>query len=131
MTKTNWRSAATMAAAIALLTLTGSVNAQHDRRDHVSVAGRWMVSIAGPHSMAMRMTLEQDKTMVKGTFEDPHGGELQLTGTFVGRKLVLAVTSGSEMELAGELKDDGTLAGSLSGARGDFEWTAKRTAGND
>ncbi len=129
MTYARWGRVAAMAAAVTLLAIAVPVHAQQDKRDHASVAGRWTVSLSGPHKTALQMALEQDKTTVKGSIDNPHGGVFQLTGTFVDRKLALA-TSTSDLELTAELKDDGTLAGMLSGARGDFEWTAKRAAGS-
>lgn len=121
---------AVVTCALGLWAMSATSRAQHaSPHDATTVAGQWRVDLAGHHNVSMRMTLEQDKTTIKGTLQDPHGGEMQLTGTFAGHKLALATTSGTEMELAGELREDGTLAGSLSGARGDFEWTATRVKG--
>lgn len=130
MTNTRWQHVAAMTMVVAVLAIAGPAHAQHEGRDHASVAGRWTVSVTGPHGVALRMALQQDKTTVKGTLEDPHGGEFQLAGTFVDRKLTLKGTSGADIELVGEVKADGTMAGTLSGSRGDFEWSAKRAAGS-
>ncbi len=110
---------------------TGSLDAQHDeRRDASSVAGRWTLSLVGPHALSMGLVLEQDGTKVTGTLANPHGGgDFPVAGTFADRKLTFSVTSGSDMEFAGALKNDGTLAGEMSSARGDLEWTAKRVSG--
>jgi hypothetical protein len=127
MTKKSCRIFAAIACAMGLWAMATTSYAQHaSPHDAITIAGQWRVDLAAHHNVSMRMTLEQDKTTIKGTLQDPHGGEMPLAGTFAGHKLALAVTSGTEMELAGELKADGTMAGSLSGARGDFEWTATR-----
>jgi hypothetical protein len=97
--------------------------------DRASIAGRWLISAQGPHALSLALTLDQEGTRLTGTLANPHGGaDFPVAGTFADRKLTLAVTSGADLELAGELKSDGTLAGTLSSARGDLEWTAKRAA---
>ncbi len=117
-------------AAIALLTMTALTAAQRERRDEVSIAGSWTLSASGgPHPITIRLVLEQDATNVTGTLENPHGGsDFQVTGKFVGRKLTLTGADGTDLELAGELKDDGTMAGMLSSTRGDLPWIAKRVS---
>lgn len=131
MTHTRWERVAAMVATIALLAVGGSVHAQHEQREQVSVAGRWTMSVSGPHTTTLRLTLEQEETKVKGALENPHGGsDFQAAGTLVGRRLTLTGTSGTDLELSGELKDDGTMAGTLSSARGDLQWVAKRVAGS-
>jgi hypothetical protein len=100
---------------------------QHEKHDSASVAGRWIVSLQGPHSVSMTLVLEQKDTKVSGTLSNPHGGGgFPVAGSFADGKLLMTVTSGSDMEFVGTLKNDGTMAGDVSTARGDMEWTAKR-----
>jgi hypothetical protein len=118
-------------AAIAALAVTGVAAVQREKQDHQSVAGQWILSAeGGPHPIKIRLGLEQDGTKVTGSVENPHGGsDFRVSGTLVARKLALAAVDGTDLELSGELKDDGTMAGVMSTARGDLEWVAKRAGG--
>src|SRR5262245_22235008 len=94
-----------------------------------SVTGTWTMNVQGsPHGdMTMGLALEQKGTKVTGTFASPHG-EMAVTGEFVEGTLSLA-TGGSDDEkitFSAKLKDDGTLAGSISSPMGDMKWTASR-----
>ena len=94
-----------------------------------TVTGSWTMTVPGsPHGdMTMGLTLEQKGTKITGTFASPHG-EMAVAGEFVDGNLSFA-TGGSDDEkitFSAKLKDDGTLAGSLSSPMGDMKWTASR-----
>ncbi|HEY2433239.1 MAG TPA: hypothetical protein VGI12_11250 [Vicinamibacterales bacterium] len=100
-----------------------------------TVDGAWTMTVSGsPHGdAAMGLTLKQDGTKVSGTFSSPHG-DMAIAGEFVNGELKLSTTSGTEDEkilFSARLRDDGTLAGSVSSPMGDMTWTARRAAGQD
>ncbi len=125
---------------IGVLTLTmsawpsESASAQADKKAAApNIAGRWTLTTSpdGPHGAAtMGLVLKQDGRKVTATLTPPHGGEIPLEGEFVDGTLKLSTRSqGGEAPhatLTGKLKDNGTLAGYLSGERGDMTWTAER-----
>ena len=97
--------------------------------DPADVSGRWTMSMEGHGApMTLALTLKQEGRTLTGTWATPHSTEVSLQGEIVKRSLTLATTPGQEIEvsLAATLKDDGTLAGTLSSARGDSKWTARR-----
>jgi hypothetical protein len=93
------------------------------------VAGTWAVSVEGPHGGAsMSLVLTQDAAKVAGTFVTGHGPDLALHGEFADGKLKLesAGSGDDKVIFNATLKDDGTLAGYVSGPMGDLKWTAAR-----
>jgi hypothetical protein len=100
-----------------------------ERRQSTSptVHGSWTITADTPHGrISMPLVLKQDGKNVTGTVGTPHG-DMPIEGEFADRSLKLATTVESDrITLTATLKDDDTLAGSLSGPRGDMEWTAER-----
>jgi hypothetical protein len=92
------------------------------------VAGNWSVAVDGPHgAAAMSLVLKQDGTKVTGTFISGHGPDLALEGEFVDGTLKIESAGGDDRVIFNaKLKDDGTLAGYVSGPMGDMKWTAER-----
>ena len=98
-----------------------------------SVSGAWTVTVEGtPHGDAtMELRLTQDGTKVTGTFISGHMPDMDVAGEFAGGELHIASTHGSEDQkvvFTAKLKEDGTLAGVVSGPMGDMKWTATRSA---
>lgn len=96
-----------------------------------SIAGNWIISLESPQgAMQVTMALQQEGTKVTGTLTSQMG-ETALEGTFEAGKLAFAIAfqggSGTtEIYFTAELKEDGTLAGVLSGPMGDMPWLAER-----
>ena len=110
-----------------------STSAQNTRSQAPSVAGRWLITTTadGPHGKtSMPLVLVQDGRKVTATLTPPHGDELTLAGELINRELKL--TTGEEKDrhhavtLQARLRDDGSLAGVVSGPMGDVTWTAVR-----
>lgn len=95
------------------------------------VSGTWTMSVVGgPHGPAtMQLVLKQDGTTVSGTFVSGHAADMEVKGEFVNGSLQVQ-TAGDDhkVTLDAKLKDDGTLAGTLSSPIGDMRWTATRVA---
>ena len=94
-----------------------------------TVRGTWSVAVEGPHGDAtMSLVLTQDAKKVTGTFVSGHGPDLALAGEFTDGTLKLesADSGDSKVIFNAKLKDDGTLAGYVSGPMGDMKWTAER-----
>jgi hypothetical protein len=93
------------------------------------VSGTWTITVKGsPHGdMSGTLTLQQDGTKVTGTMA-AHGGEHTVSGEFENGTLKLTIerTSEEETTLTGKFKEDGSLAGYVSGPMGDMQWTATR-----
>jgi hypothetical protein len=98
---------------------------------HAQVNGKWNVNVKGPAAhgdMAAMMDLRQDGKKVTGSFA-VHGTEHTLAGEFADGSLTLETTdtpADKSLQLNARLKDDGTLAGYLSGPMGDMQWSARR-----
>ena len=95
-----------------------------------TVGGTWQMAIAET-PMSMRMVLAQKGTRVTGTLYNPHSNPIALSGEFEnGRFRFFGSSKGGEWDYnlagIGELKDDGSLAGSLTSNVGDMKWTATR-----
>lgn len=105
--------------------------AQKPAETAVSVDGTWLMSLDGPQGpMQITMVLKQEDTKVTGSLTSQMG-ETALEGTFEAGKLAFGIifdAGGQMMEIyfAGDLKEDGTLAGALSGPMGDMPWVAER-----
>jgi hypothetical protein len=96
-----------------------------------SVAGTWSVAVVdSPHGpAAISLALQQDGTRVTGTFAiSGHAPDMALEGEFVDGVLKLETTGDGDHKVIfnAKLKDDGTLAGSVSGPMGEMQWTAER-----
>ena len=77
---------------------------------------------------AMSLVLKQDANKVTGTFISGHGPDLALEGEFADGTLRLESAGGGDTKVIfnGKLKDEGTLAGYVSGPMGDMKWTGER-----
>jgi hypothetical protein len=78
----------------------------------------------------MGLVLTQDGTKVSGTFASGHGPDLAVTGEFAegALKFETAGHGDSKILFSARLKDDGTLAGTISSKMGDMKWTASKAA---
>jgi hypothetical protein len=115
----------TLTSALAILALTVATGTSAP-----GVAGTWSVTVAdSPHGpAAMSLALKQDGTRVTGTFVSGHMPDMTLEGELVDGVLKLESTDDGDHKIIfnGKLKDDGTLAGSVSGPMGEMKWTAER-----
>jgi len=95
-----------------------------------TVTGTWTMNVqGGPHGDAtMGLTLKQDGTKVTGTFASGHSEEVAVKGEFVDGALKVETEGDADHKVifTAKLKDDGTLAGSISSPMGDMKWTATR-----
>lgn len=109
------------------------VGAQTPGKAAPSVAGTWNLTVKGPAAhgdMPATMQLRQEGKAVTGTFA-VHGTEHTLKGEFSEATLTLETTdtpADKGLTFTAKLKDDGSLAGYLSGPMGDMQWTATRAA---
>ena len=114
----------TLLAAAAVLALAAGARAAAP-----DVSGTWTVAVEGPHGAAsMSLVLKQDAAKVTGTFVSGHGPDLALTGEFAEGTLKLESADSGDAKVIfnAKLKEDGTLAGYVSGPMGDMKWTASR-----
>ena len=124
----------TLATLTAFLIATAVISsAQAPAKKSPGVAGTWNVAVKGPAAhgdMAATMLLRQDGKAVTGTFA-VHGTEHTLKGEFSAPTLTLESTdtpADKGLTFTATLKEDGSLAGYLSGPMGDMQWTAARAA---
>lgn len=117
---------------MALLAVSVGLAAQGSRKsDAGGVSGRWDLVITGPAAhgdMTATLELQQDDKRVNGTLTG-HGNTHKLAGELVDGALALETTdtpADHAHSLNAKLKDDGTLAGYLSGPMGDMQWTGRR-----
>jgi hypothetical protein len=95
------------------------------------VSGTWTMNVVGgPHGAAtMQLVLKQEGAKVSGTFASGHGADMEVKGQFANGSLEIETSGGDhKVTLDAKLKDDGTLAGTLSSTVGDMRWTASRVA---
>ena len=76
----------------------------------------------------MSLVLKQEAKKVTGTFVSGHGPDLALDGEFADGTLKLESANADHDKVIfnATLKEDGTLAGYVSGPMGDMRWTAER-----
>jgi|SRR5829696_10000104 len=113
-----------IAAAVTVLALTAGPRAAAP-----DLTGTWALAVDGPHgSGAMSLVLTQKGERVSGTFISGHGADLIVNGEFSGGTLKLESADDEHHKVLfnARLKDDGTLAGYVSGPMGDMKWTAAR-----
>ena len=99
-----------------------------------TIVGKWNVKVevegsGGHHFPSVVLELEQQGNKLIGNFLIPDHGDLPMEGEFGNGKLILRSTEDAFMKLdiTGELKPNGQLAGTLTGTMGDHSWTAERT----
>lgn len=93
-----------------------------------SLTGKWRMSIEmeqGRGTPLLELTEKDGK--LSGTYTGRYGASA-VDGTVDGKKVAFTVAmSTTSLAFRGELKDDGTLAGTASfGEMGDVTWTAAR-----
>lgn len=98
------------------------------RAAEVSLTGKWRMSIEmeqGRGTPLLELTEKDGK--LSGTYTGRYGASA-VDGTVDGKKVAFTVAmSTTSLAFRGELKDDGTLAGTASfGEMGDVTWTAAR-----
>lgn len=98
------------------------------RAAEVSLTGKWRMSIEmeqGRGTPLLELTEKDGK--LSGTYTGRYGASA-VDGTVDGKKVAFTVAmSTTSLAFRGELKDDGTLAGTASfGEMGEVTWTAAR-----
>jgi hypothetical protein len=117
----------------ALVMVMATASAQTPAKSAANVGGTWSVAVKGPAAhgdMQATMQLKQEGKAVTGTFS-VHGTEHTLKGQFADATLTLESTdtpADKGLTFTAKLKDDGSLAGYVSGPMGDMQWTATRAA---
>ena len=124
----------TLASLFTALVIASAISsAQTPAQPASGVGGAWNLMVKGPAAhgdMPATMQLKQDGKAVSGTFA-VHGTEHVLKGEFSDATLSLETTdtpADKSLTFTAKLKDDGSLAGYLSGPMGDMQWTGTRAA---
>jgi hypothetical protein len=124
-------------ALVAVLLSAGSLaaaplpQAQAAAVDTSKVDGKWTLDIITDQgSMSASLDLKSDGKKVTGTITSPQG-EAPLEGEFADGKLAFGISidtpeGAMQIGFAGAMKEDGTMAGTLSGPFGEAPWTAAR-----
>jgi hypothetical protein len=102
-----------------------------------TVAGKWRMSIVFDDSpRAAGLELEQHGGKVRGRLIASFaGGEVPIEGEFADGKLTFSGATtggphpGMQLDFSATLKNDDSLAGTMSWQVGDFAWTAERISG--
>jgi hypothetical protein len=99
------------------------------------ISGTWNMGLQGDHVIPTALVLKQDGTSITGTIAIPvrvgERVEVPLTGELKGAALKLSgqMETAKEpmtIEIAGELKDDGSMEGTLVTHGHNLTWTAER-----
>jgi hypothetical protein len=99
--------------------------------DTKSVDGKWALDIQTEQgAMSATLDLTSEGKKVTGTITSPQG-DAPLVGEFEDGKLAFGISietpeGAMAIGFAGAMKDDGTMAGTLSGPFGEAPWTAAR-----
>lgn len=99
--------------------------------DKSKVDGKWTLDISTDMgAMQASLDLKSDGKKVTGTITSPQG-DAPLEGEYEDGKLAFGIAidtpeGAMAIGFAGTMKDDGTLAGTLSGPFGEAPWTAVR-----
>lgn len=120
----------------ALLALSTSVvAAQEAGAAKAGVTGSWELSWETPRgAMTMKAEFKQEGETLAGRIETRGGWQDIKEGKVAGAdfSFVLEMTRGDQtfrQEFKGALKDDGTIAGTITTPRGEMPWTGKRVTG--
>ena len=107
--------------------------AQAPAKPAASVAGKWDMTVTGPDGAPMSgvATFKQEGKKLTGTLNGPTG-EVALEGEYAEGKIMFGISIPSDqgpmnIGFAGNLKDDGTLAGMASGPFGEIPWSAVKS----
>lgn len=99
------------------------------------ISGTWNMGLQGDHVIPTALVLKQDGTSLTGTIAVPvrvgERVEVPLAGEFNGVALKLSgkLETAKEpmaIEIAGELKEDGSMEGTLVTHGHNLTWTAER-----
>ena len=122
-----------MTAVVVFLASLGAFVQGSNGSDVSGVAGAWELTIKGPAAhgdLTATLELQQEGTKVTGRFV-AHGASHDVAGAFDQGELTVETTDtvhDKAISITGRLKEDGTMAGYLSSAMGDMQWTASRKA---
>jgi hypothetical protein len=115
---------------MALFAVSAALTAR-ETKAAADVSGVWDLAVKGPAAhggMNATLELHQEGKKVTGSLA-AHGNRHTLAGEFADGELALEATdvpADKALTLNAKLKDDGTLAGYLSGPMGDMQWTGQR-----
>lgn len=99
--------------------------------DTSKIDGKWTLDIVSDQgSMSASLDIKSEGNKVTGTISSPQG-DAPLVGEYVDGKLAFGISIDSPegsmaIGFAGTMKEDGTLAGTLTGPFGEALWTAVR-----
>jgi len=107
---------------LAILVIAALAVASLDAKE-TSIAGTWTLSV---ERIRVKLVLEQQKGVVTGSLDWPHGDPITLTGAFTGDSLAFFGESAGEnftihVTSTGALKADGSLAGTLTAHFDEFD----------
>ena len=113
-----------------------SVSAAQDQAspapaDTKSVDGKWTMDVQTEQgAMTVGVDFKSDGKKITGTISGPQG-DAPLVGEFADGKIAFGISIDSPegamaIGFAGAMKEDGTMAGTLTGPFGDAPWTAAR-----
>ena len=118
--------AAAIAAAPAVATLSAQAKP-------AAIDGAWDMTVTGPDGspMTVKAVFKTEGKKLTGTLTGPQG-EVALEGEYADGKVAFGIAiDGPEgpmrIGFAGNLKEDGTLAGMASGPFGEIPWTAAKS----
>jgi hypothetical protein len=101
------------------------------KRPAESPAGKWMLSVETPHgSMDFGLTIQLEGSKVKGALSTPQNGDIAIAGDYTGGTLTFKFVEAPDgypaLAFKARVKDDGTLAGSMSSDANDMVFVGKR-----
>lgn len=101
------------------------------KADTSKVDGKWAMNVETPQgAMDVALDIKSEGKKITGTITSPQG-ETPLEGEFADGKIAFAISIESPegamaIGFAGAMKEDGTMAGTLTGPFGEAPWTASR-----
>ena len=101
------------------------------KADTKSVDGKWAMDVQTDQgSMAVGVDFKSEGKKITGIISGPQG-DAPLVGEFENGKIAFGISIDSPegamaIGFAGAMKDDGTMAGTLTGPFGEAPWTAVR-----
>jgi hypothetical protein len=101
------------------------------KADTSKVDGKWAMNVETPQgAMDVALELKSEGKKITGTITSPQG-DAPLEGEYADGKIAFAISIESPegamaIGFAGAMKDDGTMAGTLTGPFGEAPWTASR-----
>jgi hypothetical protein len=108
-----------------------------DQKAAPSIAGKWtLTTVTQNGPLVSTMDLKLDGTKVSGTISSQMG-DAAIGGDYADGRLTFSITMQTnngaiDIAFSGALKDNGTLAGTLSyGGGSALEWTAERVKGSE